>query len=667
MKRGIAGLVIGLTLALTSTVFAQAEKGDQKPKIKDWALQQEVEAKWGGLYRKALIVNRRGEWYLVEYKPGTAREWVEHWRIRKVGDTEDPIGPAPPNPFWQPGANPPREKAGEPPKPFAAGLDDPAAMAEFQKAAQAEFEKFTPKVKPPEEFKKDAAFREANWRGATELKLAGAMSGAFKLAPDPAQKIVNPRPVPWSGASAEIFARITNLVVSRGTGRYAAVVHENEPPGATPARKLEKLDLSNGKSVGVFELSEKMALLDISADGKLVAAQSDLPGTPRSTRLDIFALDGAELKRKLVLFPYENEEWPPSQRLERAWIVGSEHVLTINDAGKLALWEINTGKAVYNAQIAERSTPAFSANEKQMAVQTADAVLILEPLTGKTLASLPLERNRTFSFSFSPSGQMLVGSSSGQIRVWDLRTGKLYREFWIARLGGILGVVDDGHALASRGILIDFERRIPLWNYQLDAFQAAAVAPDGTLWLHPRTRPRQMTPLTPFKLPTAEALAEAKKLNPDDLLVLKPGVKVAIVVNADAPEAQRQELIAVLKRRLIEQQLVVDDAAPIRLIAAIESRMVQRENFAIVRGQLALVKMDWPEQESKLTIEVDGKTAWEWKTVTSTTYLRPREGQTREQALAEHSKPNLDLLKQMPLPKYVPKPREPAWYGSSKL
>src|SRR5947208_13705565 len=102
-------------LAFPPIAIAQAPKTDEKPKVQDWQSQQPVEVKWGGQYRKATIINRRGEWYLIEYSHGKFREWVEHWRIRKPGDTDDPIGYAKPNGVWKAGDNPPRESAGEPP------------------------------------------------------------------------------------------------------------------------------------------------------------------------------------------------------------------------------------------------------------------------------------------------------------------------------------------------------------------------------------------------------------------------------------------------------------------------------------------------------------------------------------------------------------------------
>ena len=71
---------------------------------------------------------------------------------------------------------------------------------------------------------------------------------------------------------------------------------------------------------------------------------------------------------------------------------------------------------------------------------------------------------------------------------------------------------------------------------------------------------------------------------------------------------------------------------------------------------------------TKLTVEVDGKKAWQTVSVTGAGFfLTLKEGQTIEQAVAEAARVNVDFLKNAKVPIYLTKPREPAWYGSSKL
>jgi len=647
MRWWLRVVVVGSLLVICGPAFAQAPRADQKPKVKEWAPQQQVEVKWGGLYRKATVINRRGEWYLIDYDPGNNREWVEHWRIRKVGDTDDPIGYAKPNPRWKAGDNPPREKAGDPPSP----------LGEKQNADT---------VKQLEEFKNDPAFKEADWSTAKDVQLR-ATGGDFKIAPDAAPKGPNLRPIPLARPNKG-FASIGRIVFSRGAGNFAAAIHAYSQPGAPPQAWLEKIDLAFGKSAALFELKERMLARDITADGKLVALRNDLFGSGNNTRLEIWAVDGRQIKKLLILFPYEKETYAPHRDLADAWILDPGHVLTINAGGKLALWDIATGKAIYKAQLAKDSRPAISAGGKHMAVEIAGAMLIIDPLSATVLGSLPLEGEGGLRFSFSPSGKQLGAWSSRSIYGWDLEKSQLFREFSIAVGAGQFEMVSDGYALVDNHILVDFERRIPLWEFNVGGRLAGAIAPSGVLW-YSISSPQGYSSLTPLRLPPADALAAARKLKPDDLLLLKPGVKVALAINVDAPQPDREQIESALKNQIAQNKLVLDDSAPIRIIASTEPGKSEEKEYRPINQPFGPAqKVTVTEMITRLSVQVDGQKAWEARTLSMAGgFLHPREGQTLEQAVAEASRPNYSFLKTTKLPAYLTKPRMPPWYGSSRL
>src|SRR4051812_42752173 len=81
-------------------------------KERTFSLGENVEVKWGPLWKEALIVRKKGDWTLVAYPRPKTREWVEPYRIRKLGSTEDNIGPAEPNVLVFGNEGPPREKPG---------------------------------------------------------------------------------------------------------------------------------------------------------------------------------------------------------------------------------------------------------------------------------------------------------------------------------------------------------------------------------------------------------------------------------------------------------------------------------------------------------------------------------------------------------------------------
>jgi len=196
-----------------------------------------------------------------------------------------------------------------------------------------------------------------------------------------------------------------------------------------------------------------------------------------------------------------------------------------------------------------------------------------------------------------------------------------------------------------------------------------AVAPSGTLWYSIKGA-AEPSPLTPLKLPTPDALALAKTLKADDLLLLKPGVKVALSMNIDVQEAEGQAIRKSLTDQLTAAGLVLDDASPIRIVTSSEpGKTTETEYRPVGAGPFAPAqKVSVTPMITKVLVEVDGKKAWQTTSVTGAGFfLSVKEGQTIKQAVAEASKVNVPFLKQVKVPVFLTKPREPAWYGNSKL
>src|SRR5262249_52286952 len=64
----------------------------------------------------------------------------------------------------------------------------------------------------------------------------------------------------------------------------------------------------------------------------------------------------------------------------------------------------------------------FHPDSQQLAT-AADDVKLWDRHTGKKLSSLP-DSQGCWCIAFSPDGQFLVGGKRGEVRVWDLGTGK---------------------------------------------------------------------------------------------------------------------------------------------------------------------------------------------------------------------------------------------------
>src|SRR5438105_2251008 len=90
-------LAVALTvwLAFAVGVFAADERPASKPaaaKTTPFSVGQRVEVKKGGHWDPAVVTRKQNAWTLITYDRSKWREWVEPWRIRKLGASEDNIG-----------------------------------------------------------------------------------------------------------------------------------------------------------------------------------------------------------------------------------------------------------------------------------------------------------------------------------------------------------------------------------------------------------------------------------------------------------------------------------------------------------------------------------------------------------------------------------------------
>jgi len=620
-----------------------------------WDIGQKVEVKWGGMWREATIQNKRGEWLLVNYTPGSVKEWAEPWRIRKVGSTEDNIGHATPNrPITSKMEAPPTEKPGEPAKPMGRASRTEAATA----AAEA--------------IKQDPAYKEASLAGTPDTVLL--TGNPWQVVTDGAgeTRTATHSRIELHGTKDEART-MRNVFVARGEG--VAIIGQLSGRSAFDSTlRVERVNLATGGSMGTYELGSSVALVDVSPDGKSVLVRSDKIQRGSKDRLEVWSLEGEKAKRTLVFYPYADADiW--KRDVSGARFVDGGHIATVG-ADKLVLWDVATGKGVYQAGVSAGTKLGLSPGGRYLVVEKGDMAVLVEALTGKPAGELTLEGMKGAVYGFSASGKQLAAWGNKAVRVWDLGTGKLYREFSLSfgsEGEGLWGaersvvIPKEGYGLVDGQYLLDFEKRVLLWHYEGGSEGALAA---GRVWMAKNDKVRGPE-LMGMETPNTEVIAAGAKVNADDLLLLKPGAKVALVVNVGGDQAERDQAIAGLKKHIDEAGLVLDDTSPIKIVATTEAGKTTERTYRAFGAPMGQgeTKVNVTQQRTILRIEVDGKAAWETGTLVDAGVgmLSLKQGQTVEQAIAEQSKPNVLFLGTVRIPRYLAKPKDPAWLGSSKV
>ncbi|MDB5354889.1 MAG: hypothetical protein JWN24_1342 [Phycisphaerales bacterium] len=620
-----------------------------------WNLHSHVEVKWGGLYSKATIVNKRGDWYLIEYDGWNSQEWVEPWRIRKVGSSDDPIGHAQPNPSFSKGkvGNPPSEKPG--PAPDAPGANAPGGAPALDSA------------KTP--------LTDTDRAAVQDVVFGGGDVDAFQLAPDTQVKLAKPlvaNPIALQGSTGGFFDHVTAIFFSSPDAAMAAAVHTDAAPGKPKRVRVERVDLAAGKSLNTAEILGDIEPLDISPDGKLLVDHSSGFGFGVSARLDVWQIDAAgEAAHAASFVPFDNRQ-PNNRDITWARFVDADHVLAMNGEGFISLWEWRKAKAIWSAQAEARMKPVLSGNGKYVAAEIkGHEILIAEALTGRTVGRLSIDGTWGLRLAFKPDGTQLAATGQDLLFVWDLTTGKKLHDLSPSGVvGQSVAWVGEGFILLDGRSLVWLDKKMVAWTYENTVHPGGenlCASFAGRYWYAAAPAGRGGKPaLVSVTLPHEAARKAAMAINLDQEMIIKPGSTVSLDV-AVAGEVQ-QKVTDSLTARLQQMGMTVAANAPVKLIARSEpGDTVEMQYHTFGAGFGGNQKMNVATTKLRLALETaGGKILWERRTATSPPpMLMMKQGQTIDQAVAEAMKPSSAFFEMTRIPDYVPKTS--GGMGTSKL
>jgi hypothetical protein len=240
--------------------------------------------------------------------------------------------------------------------------------------------------------------------------------------------------------------------------------------------------------------------------------------------------------------------------------------------------------------------------------------------------------------------------------------------------GSALDFVGGPYVVVDNGYLVNFDKRIVLWHYELPSARGQKVASlaGGKIWAVNESGSRggqSSYELLCSSAPDSAARAKDNSLG-GDIYVLKPGARVALNINLPNPD-DVQKATKNLTEQLKANGMVVDPNAPLVLEAAItdggtETKKYSR--FAFARdGEEATVT----KQISSLAFKENGRDLW----ITSGNYghapglVRVKQGQSVQDAVNEsqsHMNP-AQFFSSVKLPVYLARHPEEGFFGSSKV
>jgi hypothetical protein len=412
-----------------------------------------IEAKWGGLWRKASVVKKTGSWTLVEYD-NVWYEWVQPWRLRRIGSGTDTTLDSTPSPFVEKSAPAPAESP-------TAGTSDPDA------------------------------FHISETIGAGDLPIVEIGPARHEItasivkgspSPDAKPTSVDPKVLPLHQHEASAGAKLDLLTTPQG--KFAEVM--TVPSDWHQAVSIQRIDLAAGTAGSVITLPSRLIPLAINADGTRLVTRSDKFFPATKWRLDLWAVGDAAMKPLLSFRPYPLDANGNDRVLWASWLDAS-HLLTCSGDHTLSLWEISdtTVKEIYTLHGDSTAIPRLSAGGKYVTAGYGRTMVVVEAMTGTCVArcSSSTDFNQMAS-GINPEITRLALCGGSRLIICDLQSGKP-----ISDVGLPVGVSgSDVDWIAPKLLLIDkrwiydTEHQAIAWEFTAQEQQPTACWMGDRLW-----------------------------------------------------------------------------------------------------------------------------------------------------------------------------------------
>jgi WD40 repeat protein len=392
---------------------------------------------------------------------------------------------------------------------------------------------------------------KANWLAARPVSVPNGFTD-WSAVPDPTDSVS--KPVAREVLIATEKETVKSLAfASPESGRVAVQKSARRVSvagrSADATNLIERYDLDSGKKSRDVPLPNVYEMLDISPSGDHVLVGFRQPGGGFD-RLDVIAFN--PLKHVTGWRPYEGEtrevkgqQSPKEVNLAR--FLNDSQVLTVNSAGKLAVWELPDCRAVYYFE--KFGIPAaISPGRKYVVGVHDDQIRIFETATGECCGDLPTPAmgSKLARTAFRPDGLELAAIVEGRLDKslarWDMQNGRLEHEFPLpndvvpsthARQTGRFGWRGNRYVLVDSKYLIDLTNRAVVWRYHVPTnILLAADSPDGRNWICSTRDASSTGPrfLAGRSVPSEAARPKTDLTTLEKQLLLGPGMGVRLDV-----------------------------------------------------------------------------------------------------------------------------------------
>ncbi len=345
-------------------------------------------------------------------------------------------------------------------------------------------------------------------------------------------------------------------------------------------------------------------------------------------------------------------------------ILGNQVVVTVYD-GQVHAFDYGSGQAVWTLPAKMFNEPGISPGGRFAAVMSDNQCAILETKTGKQIGSIPVDARGPVSLGFSPDGLQLALAHGNQVSVFDVASGEeqLLHEanVALASSGKPLMWLDDAFLLMPTGVLLNLERNLIVWKYQIDqdAMEYTDLDNDALLTF----TDRNSTGIVRLPHPTAR---EAAKRDTSNITAVKSGDPLSIVANASGPGISPTDLGTWLTNAAAVAQYRVAPSSPTQLVASITRGETTTESYRIIGRGFSSEDVSFTPYISKVEIRQNGNTLWQQSRRSSLPFMISGDKSLQE-AARENERPDATFFQSIKLPRQILKPEFQNGFGTSRV
>lgn len=450
--------------------------------------------------------------------------------------------------------------------------------------------------------------------------------------------------------------------------------HRDKEKYSDPDRQIEcryvSGDATSGQVVDYVlgPLDGTMRVMSLNSTGNQAIALRTVWGFGNSDRLEHWQFTNGKVERILQWVPYD-----ASKGINRdvKWVqfLDADRAVTVNGGGKLVAWDLKAEKPLYRFAIKGGSTPGLSPDGNLICFSRGDDIGVLDVDAGEVLTAQKIGGNVTWpNLRFSPDGSRIACVDHQRVRVWDFVTGEVILD--TPQRGFPTGgyrFVSSHHLLLSGKSLFDIENQLMVWSYD----GAAAAEEFGEYCCFVAGAPRDRAGLVMFeRLPqpvVTETLQNAMK--DPQFWVLTKGTTVRLDLHGLPDKEQQQRIGDLLTKKLTALGMQVGRKGTIDLVASV-TESPQKKDVSYGRGFSPFgrgLPFKVREFTSKLAFVYQGDTAWEQSGTNIPRSVSLQSGQTMNEALRRHEKPNYAWFDRVELPAVLRKPTGSATFGTTKV